>query len=208
MECGGQRKADKVNDENPVFSSTRQALHVSFLMEVMPATAKSQMQAILEQLMAEAGIVQELDLHERTVDFGGLTALEVRGQCALVVGAVNSHLTAPERAAVWTRYGVRRRQAEGVRALGDYVAPMLTTRNEWAIMAMIWGQFSRTGKRDEDFSLRKIEAEFKVPKSTLQRDQQSIVRTEKQLGLRAMQRLQPYFKRTNLVPEDETLQTS
>ena len=31
-----------------VFTSTRQALHVSFLLEVMPATAKSQMQVVIE----------------------------------------------------------------------------------------------------------------------------------------------------------------
>jgi len=187
-------------DSEGVFTSVRQALHVSFLMEIMPATAKSQMQHILERLMEEAGITQELEPHERTIDFRGLTALEVRGQCAMVVGAVNAHLVLPERVAVWARFGLRRRQAQGVRELYDYIAPVLTTRHEVAGLAMIWGLLAREGKR-EDFSLNKIAAEFNLPRATLQRDQQHVSKVQKTLEERAVKGLTPYFKRTGLVGE-------
>jgi hypothetical protein len=190
-----------------VFTSTRQALHVAFLLEIMPATAKSQMQCILERLMEEAGITEELEPHERTVNFGGLTALEVRGQCALVVGAANNHLTPPERSAVWTRFGMRRRQADGVRAFSDYVGPVLTTQHEIARMAMVWGLYAHTGRRD-DFSLNKIAEEFQLARTTLQRDQKAIATYHKSLEGRAIERLQPYFQRTGLVPDEQTLQSS
>jgi hypothetical protein len=184
--------------EEAVFTSTRQALHVSFLLEIMPATAKSQMQCILEQLMEEAGITQELEKHERTIDFGGLTALEVRGQCAMVVGAVNAHLPPPEQAAVWTRFGMRRRQAQGVRALHTYVWPVLTTKHEVAGLAMIWGLFAREGRR-EDFSLNKIASEFGLARTTLQRDQQTIGRYQRSLEEKALATLHSFFQRTGLV---------
>lgn len=182
-----------------VFTSVRQALHVSFLMEVMPATAKSQMSYILERLMEEAGITKELEPCERTIDFRGLSALEVRGQCAMVVGAVNTHLGLHEQAAIWTRFGVRRRQAQGVRALGDFVGPALSTQHDTACLAMVWNLFAREGRRDE-FSLNKIAAEFSLPRATLQRDQQKIVQYHKTLEARALGRLEPYFQRTKLVP--------
>jgi hypothetical protein len=190
---------------DPVFSSTRQALHVSFILEVMPAVAKSQMQVVVEQLMAQAGIAQELERHERTVDFRGLNALEVRGQCAMVVAAVSSHLTPPEQAAVWTRYGLRRRQAKGVDHLADYCEPMLTVAHLHARLAMIWGKFGREIDR-EAFSIRKIAKEFGVPHATVQRDQQKIVMCQRNLEGRALQRLDPYFSATGLVADAGTLQ--
>lgn len=187
-------------DSEGVFTSVRQALHVSFLMEVMPATAKSQMSYIIEKLMEEAGITKELQPHERTIDFRGLTALEVRGQCALVVASVNTHLTLPEQAAIWTRFGLRRRQAQGVRALGDFVGPALSTKHDTACLAMVWNLFAREGRREE-FSLNKIAAEFSLPRTTLQRDQQKIAQYHKSLEERAINRLEPYFQRTHLVPQ-------
>jgi|JI8StandDraft_1071087.scaffolds.fasta_scaffold424614_1 hypothetical protein len=181
-----------------VFTSVRQALHVSFLMEIMPATGRSQLQGILERLMEEAGIVRELEKHERTIDFRGLSSLEVRAQCAMVVGSVNAHLVPPEQAAIWTRFGLRRRQAQGVRALMDYVSPTLSTQHDTACLAMAWGLFAREGRRD-DFSLNKIAAEFNLARTTLQRDQQKIGAYQRTLEERAVRNLTPYFERTGLV---------
>jgi hypothetical protein len=190
-----------------VFTSTRQALHVSFLLEVMPAVAKSQMQVVIEQMMEQAGISQELERHERTIDFRGLNALEVRGQCAMVVGAVQSHLTPPEQAAIWTKYGMRKRQAKGIDLLSDYIEPMLTVRHLHARLAMAWGKFGRECNR-EVFSIRKIAAEFGVPHATVQRDQQKIVTYQRSLENRALLRLDPYFEDTGLVDSVADVQRS
>jgi hypothetical protein len=191
--------AEAQHHEDPVFTSTRQALHVSFMFEVMPATQKSQMQMLLERMMEQAGVTEELEPHERSIDFRGLTALEVRGQCAMVVASVGSHLSVPEIAAVWTRFGMRRRQADGVREFADYVQPMLTSRNSIATMAMIWGKFAREGRR-EDFSIRRIADECGLQRTTIERDQQRMMQCHKALENRAIERLDGYFKRTALVP--------
>lgn len=197
-----------------VFNSVQQALHFSFLLEVMPAVAKSQMQALLEHLLEATGRSNELEPHERTIDFGGLTALEIRGQCALVVGAVNTHLATPEQAAVWTRYGMRQRQAQGVDGLAEYVGPMLSCSHSQAHKAMIWGRFGtfegRCGQRRfsrEEFSIRKIASEFGLAFASVQRDLQRIVTCHKHLESRAVQRLEPYFVKTGLVGEYGTLQS-
>lgn len=183
---------------DPVFTSTRQALHVSFMFEVLPATQKSQMQMVLERMLEQAGIAEELEPHERTIDFQGLTALEVRGQCAMVVAAVGSKCTAPEIAALWTRFGMRRRQADGVRELAEYVGPMLVTTNRSSVLALIWGRYAREGRRD-DFSLRKIASEIGGNLTTMARDQQRIATYQRALEGRAIDRLDDYFKSSSLV---------
>jgi hypothetical protein len=181
-----------------VFTSTRQALHVSFLLEVMPATARSQMQVVIEQMMAAAGISQELERHERTVDFRGLKPLEVRGQCAMIVGAVQDHLAEPEQGAVWTKYGMRRRQVRGVEVLAEYVSPMLTVRDRDAHQAMIWGKFGREINR-EVFSVRKIASECGLHANTVARDQQKILQVQRALEGKAMMRLDALFQKTGLI---------
>jgi hypothetical protein len=193
------RAAPSVPKGDPVFTSTRQALHVSFMFEVLPATQKSQMQMVLERMLEQAGVVEELEPHERSIDFQGLTGLEVRAQCAMVVGSVGSKCTAPEIAALWTRFGLRRRQADGVRELAEYVGPMLVTSNRTAVLAMIWGKFARDGKRS-DFSLHKIAGELGGHVTTNTRDQQSIARYQRSLEARGVERLDEYFKATGLVP--------
>lgn len=181
-----------------VFTSTRQALHVSFLLEVMPATAKSQMQMVIEQMMRHAGISEELERHERTIDFRGLSPLEVRGQCAMVCGVVRDHLAEPERGAVWTKYGMRRRQVEGVQILAEYIEPMLTVRNRDAHQAMIWGRFGREINRDV-FSIRKIASELGLHATTVARDQQKIVQVQRALEGKALMRLDSLFESTGLI---------
>jgi hypothetical protein len=192
---------------NAVFTSSRQALHVSFMLEVMPAVAKSQMQVVIEQLMKQAGVAEELERHERTIDFRGLTALEVRGQCAMVVGAVNSKLTQPEQAAIWAKYGMRKRQAQGVDLLADYVEPMMTVKYPHARLAMIWGKFGREINR-EAFSIRKIASEYGLHANTVARDQQKVVTYQRNLEGRALQRLDPYFEETGLIDGGESMQRS
>lgn len=181
-----------------VFTSTRQALHVSFVLEVMPATARSQMQRLIEQMMRQAGISEELERHERTVDFRGLSPLEVRGQCAMIVGAVQDHLPQPEQGAVWTRYGMRRRQVRGVEVLAEYIDPMLTIHHRDARIAMIWGKFGREINR-EVFSQRKIATEFGLHANTVARDQQKIVTVQRALEGKALTRLDELFHNTGLI---------
>jgi len=90
-------------DNQPIFRSVTQALHFSFIMMTMPATSKSATQLVIERMLEDAGFREDED-EPGSIDFAGLSALEVRGQCALILSAVNSHLPKPEADAVKARY--------------------------------------------------------------------------------------------------------
>ncbi len=180
----------------PIFNSMQQCLHFSFLMEILPATQKSQMQTMIDRMLEDMGIVQERA--ESTINFGGLNALEIRGQCAMVRGAVLHHLPKPEADAIYARYGHQVCKAGGIRGIRDYSQPMLSTHNDLATLTMAWSVFG-TARQREDFSTRKIATEYGLSQSTVTRDVQVIVRTGRTLEGRAVERLTPIFERGGLV---------
>lgn len=191
--------------EKPIFRSVEQALHVSFLMETLPATQKSQMQVMIDWMLEDRGIVQERE--QGTINFGGLTALEIRGQCALVRGAVVHHLPKPEADAVHARFGHQVCKAGGVRGMRDYCAPMLSTQGDMATLTMAWGVFGTQRQRD-DLSVRKIAAEYGLSKSTVANDMGIIRRMGRMLLDRAVERLSSIFERSGLVGGGEEAATS
>lgn len=182
-----------------VFKTVTQALFVSFLMESQPAGSKCSTQTFIDMLKREAGIVEDLEERDRQIDFGGLSPIEVRGQCAMVIAACLHRLPNPELAAIFTRYGHRRRQAQGIRALRDYCAPSLgQPENEWMQMALLWNLFGPKGRR-ADFSLVAIASEYGIPRQTLQYKQEKLKKTQRELERRACASLEDYFQRKGLV---------
>ena len=181
----------------PIFNSVQQCLHFSFLMEILPATQKSQMQAMIERMLEDMGIAPERRA-ESTINFGGLTSLEIRGQCAMVRGAVAHHLPKPEADAVYARYGHQVCKAGGVRGIRDYSQPMLSTHNDLATLTMAWSVFGSARQR-KDFSVRKIADEFGLGKSTVTNDVGKIRQTARFLENRAVERLLPIFEQGGLV---------
>ncbi|WP_369952183.1 DeoR family transcriptional regulator [Ralstonia syzygii] len=180
----------------PIFRSVEQALHVSFLMETLPVTQKSQMQVMIDRMMEDMGIVQERE--KGTINFGGLTALEIRGQCAMVRGAVIHRLPKPEADAVHARFGYQVCKAGGVRGVRDYSQPSLSTQGDMATLTMAWGVFGTQRQRD-DLSVRKIAAEYGLSPATVGRDMQIIRNTGRLLLNRGVERLAPMFEAQNLV---------
>ena len=188
-----------------IFRSTGQCLHVAFLMEILPATQRSFMQAMLEAHMKACGIWEEPKATDRTIHFGGMSPLEIRGQCAMVRGMVEHHLTQPEAFAVKAHYGHTVTKAAGVRGLADYVSPLLTTTSKDAVLALAWGVFGNEKQR-EGLSLREIADHFGLAKSTAQRDQQTIRRMGRDMLTRAIARLDSRFQVSGLVENEESLQ--
>ena len=188
-----------------IFRSTGQCLHVAFLMEILPATQRSFMQAMLEAHMKACGIWEEPKATDRTINFGGMSPLEIRGQCAMVRGMVEHHLTQPEAFAVKAHYGHTVTKAAGVRGLADYVSPLLTTTSKDAVLALAWGVFGNEKQR-EGLSLREIADHFGLAKSTAQRDQQTIRRMGRDMLTRAIARLDSRFQVSGLVENEESLQ--
>lgn len=190
-----------------IFRSTSQCLHVAFLVEILPATQRSFMQAMLEAHMKACGIWEEPKATDRTINFGGMSPLEIRGQCAMVRGMVEHHLTQPEAFAVKAHYGHTVTKAAGVRGLADYVSPLLTTTSKDAVLALAWGVFGNEKQR-EGLSLREIADHFGLVKSTAQRDQQTIRRMGRDMLTRAIARLDSRFQVSGLVENEESLQTA
>ena len=184
--------------ETPVFASVQQALHISFLMEILPATQRSQMQVLIEALMKQCGVWDETPVAPKTIDFGGLSALEIRAQCAMVRGAVDHHLTRPERDAIQAAYGRQRTQVAGVRGVAAYAVAMTSTARADAVLALAWGLFCPRHMA-ADLSLRKIGEEFGLSKSTAHRDQQIIKQTHRSLLSRGIERLGVTFANSGLV---------
>lgn len=86
----------------PIFRSVDQALHVAFLMDVLPVRERSQMGRIIARMMVEAGVTAGRS-EAGSVNFGGLSPLEVRGQCAMIRAAVKDHLAQHHACSVWAR---------------------------------------------------------------------------------------------------------
>ena len=158
-------------DEAPIFTSVEQCLHVCFLMGTLPVSQKSQTQAVIERMIEQSGTVP---LREKsTVNFSGLSPLEVRGHCAMIRAVVDDHLPAPEIAVIHARYAYQMQKAAGVRAIRDYCLPQLTIQADIATLAMAWGVFGSAAQRRE-LSTREIALQCHLSKSTVHRDMQRI----------------------------------
>lgn len=188
----------------PVFRSVSQALHVSFLMASLPVAQKGNTQVALERLMEEAGVRTEV-IRDGTLNFSGLTSMEVRGQCAMVRGAVQHHCTAMERFAIWARFAHDASKAEGVSRLRDYCAGQFTVESPQAQMLMVWAVHA-TGRVRNMVSQRAIAAEHQLSQSTVQRNMQGVAKIAGTLRRAGMLRLQPMFERDDLVDAESMLE--
>lgn len=182
--------------DSPIFTSVEQALHVAFLIEILPASQKSQMQVILERMMEDAGLTEDREVG--TVNFAGLSSMEVRAQCAMIRGAVVHRLPAPEAQAVHARYAHQKAKAEGVRGVRDYCRPRITTQGDAPTLAIAWNVYASIKQRD-GISVRKIAAEYSLAPSTVGRDVQRVRETGQMLLNQATQRLEPQFSESGLV---------
>lgn len=180
---------------DPVFSSVGQALHISFLMEILPVTQKVSTQILIDSIKQQLGKVEARV--SSTINLGGMSPLEFRGQCAMVRSASQNHLTQPEFDAIRTRFGWQRTQAAGIQGIHDYLLPLVQLQGELALKAILWSLYHR-GER-KGLAIRDIERETGIPKSTLA-DASGVVRRSVQgLEERAHARLGDLFERTGLV---------
>lgn len=184
----------------PIFTSVGQALHVSYLMAILPPTQRVSTQVLIESIREQLGKAEAR--MASTINVGGLSPLEFRGQCALITAAAHHHLPPPEYAAVRARFGHQRTKAEGVQQLAAYVQPQCGTATGLAVRAVVWSQYHRGSQRAADrWSLRAIEAETGVSLHTLRRCVDVVRHTGEALERRAEKRLWALFQRTGVIPE-------
>lgn len=177
---------------SPIFRSTDQALHVSFLIASLPATQKSIMQVILE---SHIGISSS---GEKTINTHGLNPLEFRGQCAMVCQAVDTHLGMPqERNAIKAHLGYQLVKAEGVRGIAQYMEPVIGYGGE-ALLATAWHVFGTKTQR-KGLSVREIAETYGLSKDKVSRAASRIHKFGYDLRNRGVAGLDEYFKATGLV---------
>lgn len=153
----------------PIFRSTTQALHFAYLIQAYEVSPESIMTKAIRRLMMDCGIWRD---EPSTVDFGGLTQLEVRAQCAMIRGAVDHHLSGPEAWSIQARYGVvhvvnengqrvfffSRERLVAIMALADWISPTLPAVARESVDLLVARHFS--GRTDPRLSFRCLAEKF------------------------------------------------
>lgn len=180
-------------NQEAIFQSAGQALHVSFLMEILPVAQESFMQKAIDDHLRSIGEYEPaMPMHLRTLNFGGLSKLEIRGQCAMIRSAVDNLLPWPEACAVKAYYGHQNTKADGVRGVASFASHSLSMHNQNATLAMAWSVYG-TPRQRQGLSIRDIAKEYSLSVTTAQRDKQIIATRAKELGELALGRLEGYF---------------
>lgn len=177
----------------PIFRSVDQALHVAFLMEILPVRERGQMGRIIARMMVEAGVTAGRS-EAGSVNFGGLSPLEVRGQCAMIRAAVRDLLPAHETAAIHAWFSYQCDKAAGVRGVVSYAGALLSVGHADARLAMGWAVFGTDAQR-KGFTAAAIAREWAIPAKTVERDVATIKRTARRLKEAAVDALADVFRR-------------
>lgn len=190
--------------EQPIFRSTGQALDVAYLILTQPPTSKSPTQAVIDDLLEMAGVRKEREHTTATVNFGGLSPLEVRAQCSMITAAVRDHLAVAERRAVEARYAYDERKAEGIRFLRDWCAPHWTIESPTARMAIMWHvHMTESQASHNNCTVRAIEGEHGIPKSTVHDQVAKIRKVVSSLRERGVWQLDWRFREQGVVGDHD-----
>lgn len=178
----------------PIFQSVGAALSFSFYMENIEGSPISTTLAAIKSLMKNSGRVFERA--ESKIKMGGLSRLEVHGQCALVRAAVEHHLTAPERNAIWCRYGQGMTKGLGIKGLAAYLESRTTNKGE-CLEAIVYSSYGNNE------SIRAIADMYEVSKASIHEDSRILKSTAWALEDVAAKRLRPLFEQDGLIYFEE-----
>jgi hypothetical protein len=194
-----------------IFQTTGQALHVAYLMLSLPATQKNAMRTALIQAMEFSprlshGQAEWLDqlrgTPSSTVNFGGLSMLEVRGQCSLITSAVKTRLPTAERGAILARFGVGKEKEDGVKLLMRY-ARRACGIDAYGPVYTIAARHYVSKVRREGLSLRAIADAYGLSKHAVDAAARWMASHFASLEMMAMKRLQAVFLADGLVEQVE-----
>ena len=202
-----------MNEPRAIFRSVSQALHVSYLMATLPVTSKCSTQTLIEMLREQAGQPRErAEQREGGVNFSGMTPLEVRGECAKTIGAVNHHCTPIERAAIegWfiqaepDKRGHRAMFAaktEAMWALREHCASAFTIEGESPRLLILW-QIHSQGRARDICTERAIAGQYCLSQPTVHRNIVAVGKVCAALRRRGMDRLQALWERDGKIERE------
>lgn len=196
-----------------IFESTQQALHVAFLVMDAPVREKNGLRLALISIIESIGTLTRRQAaflqylygeKSGSVNFDGLSPLEVRGQCAMITATVLHQLPPAERYAIWVRFGQGIERKRGVIWMAKRLRAVLNLTNLNAIRYLVAEQSLPREQRDPAVSFPYISKQTDVPVRTLERAAMTIRKQLRAYENSAYDTLTPMFERDGLVEKPGT----
>jgi hypothetical protein len=211
-----------VDADEAIFASTGQAVHVAFLIMSQPAQQDAPLRKALIRVMESIQLTNNQrnwldDLRgtaSGSVNFAGLSSLDVRAQCVMITQAVKDRLPETE---MWVlqakfgqtdfesldddqlprtkeprrRYAFSRERIAAIKGLSDWFAPMFPRLKPLAIDCLLGRIFVNHKKLD--IGVRDLADSFGGSHMKYQRATVKMKRHIAQLEQLAFDRLEPFF---------------
>jgi hypothetical protein len=206
-----------------IFQSAAQAVQVAFVVMSHEASPGTPFRSALLRVMEQVDLPSEQQRHwldqlrgDRvgTVDFDGLSALDVRAQCAVIAKAIKTRLPAEEMWVLQAKYGVTDFEGEAgerrfafsaeriaaIQGLSKWMAPKFSRIKPLALDVMLGRMFAN--HKRIDISSRALAAQFGGCDKKYTRASYKMANLVRGLEDQAIARLEPYFAESGLILEE------
>lgn len=189
-----------------LFMSIPRALHFAFLIQAYEAAPESIMAKIMRAHVEDVDIWEPRKL--RTIDFSGLSPLEIRAECAGIRRAVGALLSMRECAVIHARYGltdyadvdgVRRfffdaERSDAIKALGAWFhETMYPELHAAAVDVLVARHF--VSRKTTPITLRQVAEAFGKSHTFYGKVANELGKALDGYEVRALDTLEPWFKR-------------
>jgi hypothetical protein len=211
------------NMEQGIFQSAEQAVQVAFVVMSHEASPGTPFRSALLRVMEQIDLPSEQQRHwldqlrgDRvgTVNFDGLSTLDVRAQCAVIAQAIKTRLPAEEMWVLQAKYGVTDFEGEGserrfafsaeriaaIQGLSKWMAPKFSRIKPLALDVMLGRMFAN--HKRIDISSRDLAAQFKGSHTKYVRASFKMKNLLRGLEDQAIERLEPYFAESGLILQE------
>jgi hypothetical protein len=207
--------------QQSIFDSAGQAVHVALVVMGQEASQGTPFRAALMRVMEQATLETAQQRHwldqlrgdrAGTVNFSGLSTLDVRAQCALIAEAIRTRLPEIEMWVLQAKYGRtdfedvdgERRFAfsaeriAAIQGLSKWMAPMFSRIKPLALDCMLGRMLAN--HKQIDISVRDLAAQFGGSHTKYVRASFKMKNQLRILEGMAIDRLEPYFAEQGIVP--------
>ncbi|WP_373889597.1 hypothetical protein [Massilia sp. MB5] len=207
-------------NQDAIFSSAEQAVHVAYQITAQQALQDAPLRKLLIRALESASnmsaeqhawLQQLRGKPSGRVNFSGLSPLEVRAQCALIVHAVKTKLPCTEMWALQARFGhtdvedengVRRfafsaERIDAIKGLSDWLAPAFPNLKPFAIDCMIGKLYANHS--GVEISFRELARNFGGNHMAYARGYGKLRERLHELEMVALDRLEPYLREQGVV---------
>ena len=186
--------------------SVPRALHFAYLIQAYEASPESIMARIMREHVEDVDVWEPRKL--KTIDFSGLSPLEIRAECAGIRRAVGALLPAKECAVIRARYGLTdytdeggerrfffdRERADAIKALGAWLHELqYPDLHGAAVDVLVARHFA--SRKTTPITLRAVAEAFGKSHTFYGKVANELAKTLDAWETRALDELDPWFKR-------------